>query len=337
MKRIGKILAGVLFVVLLLTGIKNEYARLLPVSSYGMQAAVKKKSVDHLFIGSSMFRQGLSIDVLEEMLEGEVYILSYNGNQPAFMAMELEYMLKEGLEIGTLYVDLYPYTAAAAPWISDTKILLDTDLSFKLDAWKLMNVYNDTKLLDFYELFVTANNEQILTYPIHNRLVSAQFRNGGNILTPGGQTKDHLDSLGMLGGRDGLQEAQVEGYKKILELAREHGVKVYFIETPKYERMYRDADYMELYEACRNKMEELTEADGTISTKEAGGSKETGQESGINKADTDVYNAEVILAEELSFDFADAACFQDLIHLSTEGRTLYTKLLCEKLEELGVE
>ncbi len=337
MKRIGKILAGVLFVVLLLTGIKNEYARLLPVSTYGMQAAVKKKSVDHLFIGSSMFRQGLSIDVLEEMLEGEVYILSYNGNQPAFMAMELEYMLKEGLEIGTLYVDLYPYTAAAAPWISDTKILLDTDLSFKLDAWKLMNVYNDTKLLDFYELFVTANNEQILTYPIHNRLVSAQFRNGGNILTPGGQTKDHLDSLGMLGGRDGLQEAQVEGYKKILELAREHGVKVYFIETPKYERMYRDADYMELYEACRNKMEELTEADGTISTKEAGGSKETGQESGINKADTDVYNAEVILAEELSFDFADAACFQDLIHLSTEGRTLYTKLLCEKLEELGVE
>ena len=51
MKHIGKILAGVLFAVLLLTGIKNEYARLLPVSSYGMQAAVKKKSEDHLIIG----------------------------------------------------------------------------------------------------------------------------------------------------------------------------------------------------------------------------------------------------------------------------------------------
>ncbi|NBK92819.1 hypothetical protein D5278_12675 [bacterium 1XD21-13] len=304
MKQIGKILAGVLVAVLLLTGIKNEYARLLPVSSYGMQAAIKKKSVDHLFIGSSMFRQGLSIDVLEEALKGNVYILSYNGNQPAFMAMELEYMLREGLEIGTLYVDLYPYTAAATPWISDTKILLDTDLGFKLDAWRLMNEYNDTKLLDFYELFVTANNEQILTYPIHNRLVSAQFRSGGNILTPGGQTKEHLDSLGMLGGRDGLQEAQIEGYKKILELAREHGIKVYFIETPKYERMYQDSDYMELYEACRNKVEELTE----------------------------LINSEVILAQELTFDFGDPACFQDLIHLSTEGRTLYTELLCERLE-----
>lgn len=304
MKHMGRILLGVLLAVLLFTGIKNEYARLLPVSTYGMQAAIKKKAVDHLFIGSSMFRQGLSIDVLEEELEGSVYILSYNGNQPAFMAMELEYMLKEGLEIGTLYVDLYPYTAAATPWISDTKILLDTDLKFKMDAWKLMTDNNDTKFLDFYELFVTANNEQLLTYPIHNRLVSAQFRNGGNILTPGGQTKEHLDSLGMLGGRDGIQEDQIEGYEKILKLAKDYGIKVCFIETPKYERMYKDADYMELYEACTQKVRELTG------------------------------EASMILAEELGFDFGDPACFQDLIHLSTEGRTLYTKLLCEKLASL---
>lgn len=309
MKRMGKALAGVLLAVLLLTGIKNEYARLLPASSYGMQAAIRKKSVDHLFIGSSMFRQGLSIDVLEGKLEGNVYILSYNGNQPALMAMELDYMLKEGLEIGNLYVDLYPYTAAATPWLSDTKILLDTDLGFKLDVWKLMKENNDTEFLDFYEFFITANNEQLLTYPIHNRLVSAQFRNGGNILTPGGQTKEHLDSLGMLGGRDGLQKAQLEGYEKILRLAKEHEIKVCFIETPKYERMYRDPDYVELYEACVKRVRELTEeADG----KDAG----------------------IILAEELEFDFSNPACFQDLIHLSAEGRTLYTGLLCESLEEI---
>lgn len=304
----GKTLLGILLAVLLLTGIKNEYARFLPVSSYGMQAAIGKKSVDHLFIGSSMFRQGLSIDVLEEELEGSVYILSYNGNQPAFMAMELEYMLKEGLEVGTLYVDLYPYTAAATPWISDTKILLDTDLGFKIDAWELMAANNDTKFLDFYELFVTANNEQLLTYPIHNRLVSAQFRNGGNILTPGGQTKEHLDSLGMLGGREGIQETQMEGYKKILELAEDHGIRVCFIETPKYERMYQDADYMGLYEECTKEVRKLTEAD--------------------------VKDTSLILAEELGFDFSEPACFQDLIHLSTEGRTLYTRLLCERLAEL---
>lgn len=321
MKRMGKALLGILLAVLLLTGIKNEYARLLPASSYGMQAAIKKKSVDHLFIGSSMFRQGLSIDVLEEELEGSVYILSYNGNQPAFMAMELEYMLEEGLEIGTLYVDLYPYTAAATPWISDTKILLDTDLGFKIDAWELMSANNDTKFLDFYELFVTANNEQILTYPIHNRLVSAQFRNGGNILTPGGQTKEHLDSLGMLGRREGIQETQVEGYERILKLAREHGIKVCFIETPKYERMYQDADYMELYEACVDKVSELTGAKALTFGEE----KET---TGADRKDTGI-----ILAAELGFDFTEPASFQDLIHLSAEGRTLYTRFLCERLSE----
>ncbi len=322
LKHMGSVLASVLLAVLLLTGIKNEYARLLPVSSYGMQAAIQKKSVDHLFIGSSMFRQGLSIDVLEEELEGSVYILSYNGNQPAFMAMELDYMLKEGLEVGNLYVDLYPYTAAAAPWISDTKILLDTDLKFKVDAWELMSANNDTKFLDFYELFVTANNEQLLTYPIHNHLVSAQFRNGGNILTPGGQTKEHLDSLGMLGGRDGIQEAQIEGYEKLLKLAKDHGIKVHFIETPKYERMYGDSDYMELYEACVKKVRELAGEPVLVSGEYRG------------EMETDVKSPDIILAEELGFDFSDPACFQDLIHLSAEGRTLYTRLLCERLEEL---
>ena len=303
MKRTIKILAGVVLAVLLVTVIKNEYARLLPVSSYGMQAAVKKGTIDHLFIGSSMFRQGLSIDVLEEELAGSVYILSYNGNQPAFMAMELEYMLEEGLEIGTLYVDLYPYTAAAAPWISDTKILLDTDLRFKMDAWNLMSTYSSAGFSDFYELFVTANNEQILTYPIHNRLVSAQFRNGGNLLTPGGQTKEYLDSLGMLGGREGLHEAQTEGYQRLLRLAQEHGIQVCFLETPKYVRMYQDEDYMELYRACIQQMEEFSG------------------------------EAFVVLAEDLDFDRENPECFQDLIHLSTQGRTLYTKLLCDQLKQ----
>ena len=315
-------MAAVLLAVLLLTGIKNEYARLLPVSSYGMQAAIKKKSIDHLFIGSSMFRQGLSIDVLEEELEGNVFILSYNGNQPAFMAMELEYMLEEGLQVENLYVDLYPYTAAAAPWISDTKILLDTDFDFKWKAWGLMKAYNDTKLLDFYEFFVTANNEQILTYPIHNRLVSAQFRNGGNILTPEGQTKEHLYSLGMLGGREGLQEAQVEGYEKLLRLAREHGIRVFLIETPKYERMYRDADYRELYEACTETIRELADDLGMSAGED---SKEASEASAG-------YGG-MILAEDTGFDFGDPACFQDLIHLSAEGRTRYTKLLCERFAQ----
>lgn len=115
MKRVLKTIVVAFAIALALIFIKNEYARCLPASTYGMQAAIRKGSTDNLFIGSSMFRQGLDIDVLEEELPGSTYILSYNGNQPALMAMELQYMLEQGLEIQNLYIDLYPYTAAPIP------------------------------------------------------------------------------------------------------------------------------------------------------------------------------------------------------------------------------
>lgn len=292
----------------LLVVLKNEYARLLPVSTYGMQAAIERRETENLFIGSSMFRQGLSIDVLEEDLPGSSYILSYNGNQPALMAMELAYMLEEGLEVKNLYIDLYPYTAAADPWISDTKILLDTDLDFKIQAWRLMAENSGASFSDFFEFFVTANNEQLLTYPINNALVSSQFRNGGTLLQQEGSTREELYALGMLGSRNGLHEAQMEGYGKIAALAEEYGLNLYFLETPKYERMYADPDYMELYQLCLEEVQRLkAEWNGSGSF-------------------------EVLCAEDLDFDSSDAGNFQDLIHLSSAGRTEYTQLLCVALK-----
>ncbi len=292
----------------LLVVLKNEYARLLPVSTYGMQAAIERGETENLFIGSSMFRQGLSIDVLEEELPGSSYILSYNGNQPALMAMELAYMLEEGLEVKNLYIDLYPYTAAADPWISDTKILLDTDLDFKIQAWSLMAENSGASFSDFFEFFVTANNEQLLTYPINNALVSSQFRNGGTLLQQEGSTREELYALGMLGSRDGLNEAQTKGYREIAALAEEYGLNLYFLETPKYERMYADPDYMELYQLCLEEVQRLkAEWNGSGSF-------------------------EVLYAEDLDFDSSDAGNFQDLIHLSSAGRTEYTRLLCGALK-----
>ena len=308
MKRILVTIGGALLAALLLVLVKNEYARLLPVSTYGMQAAIAREETEHLFIGSSMFRQGLSIDVLEEKLPRSSYILSYNGNQPALMAMELAYLMEEGLRVENLYIDLYPYTAAADPWISDTKILLDTDLDFKIRAWKLMRESSGASFSDFFEFFVTANNEQLLTYPVNNALVSAQFRNGGSLLWQAGSTREELYALGTLGSREGLHAAQVEGYRQLAALAEEYELNLYFLETPKYERMYADADYRELYELCMAEIRRLQsgwEGKGSF---------------------------QIICGEDLDFDSSDPENFQDLIHLSGSGRELYTRLLCEELE-----
>ncbi len=303
MKRIGKIAAATLVMVFLLLVVKNEYAWRLGSSTYGIPAAISMEKIDHLFIGSSMFRQGLDIHTLEEQLDGNVYILSYNGNQPAFMAKELEYLLDHGVTIENLYIDLYAFTACAAPWISDTKMFMDTDLEFKLDICQLLAKYNDVDISTYYEIFVTANNEQLLTFPINQKLVSSQFHNGGTLIHSAGQTKEHLDSLD-LGVREGLHESQAEGYQKIIKLAQENNMSLLFVETPKYTKMYtdeREGAYPQLYRMCA----ELV--------KEAG--------------------AKTYLAEETAFDFTEAAYFQDLIHLSSEGRVLYSQMLCDYLKK----
>ncbi len=301
MKKILTMVISVLAAVTLLIVLKNQYGSIFAGSTYGMPAVIEKGEVDHLFIGSSMFRQGLDIDVLEENLEGEVYILSYNGNQPVFMAKELEYLLEHGVSIKNLYIDFYAFTLTAVPWISDTKMFLDTDLGFKLDAWKIMAENNEVSFGDFYEMFVTANNEQILMYPLNNAIVSSQFRNGGSLMVPAGQTKEHLDSLD-LGVREGLYESQLAGYDRIVELAEEYGINLLFIETPKYEKLLsdtREGAYPEL-------LKEMT-------------------------AWAQENNAEYLLAEEFTFDHAEGSNFQDLIHLSGQGRKIYCEMLAESI------
>lgn len=297
-KTLGKTLGAVglaFLLALAFLGIKNEYARYLPGGSYGMKPLVEAGGGEHVFIGSSMFRQGLDIRVLEEELGDSVYILSYNGNQPLFMAMELSYLLEQGARISHLYVDLYGYTAASAPWISDTKILLDTDLDFKWETWEQMKRYSDTSLLDFYELFVTANNEQLLTWPVHSRLLDSQFYKGGTLVYSQGTTREAL--CYSLGEREGIHPAQAEGYKEIIRLTEEHGIALTFIETPKYVSMEGDETYQKLLSQCLQAVE----------------------------------GAPVLLAQEAKFDHTDPGQFQDLIHLSSQGREAYTRELCREL------
>lgn len=301
MKKILKMMITVFAVAAIAIVLKNQFGSVFAGNTYGMPTAMKQGHIEHLFIGSSMFRQGLDIDVLEENLDGNVFILSYNGNQPVFMAKELQYMLEHGLTIKNLYIDFYAYTLTAIPWISDTKIFLDTDLAFKIDAWTTMAKYNDVTLNDFYEMFVTTNNEQILMYPINNTIVSSQFQNGGSLMTPAGQTAEYLNTLD-LGVRDGLSEAQLEGYYRIIELANEYEIHLCFIETPKYEKLLKDTrkgSYMELLH------EMITWANEK--------------------------NVSYILAESFDFDHSNGAYFQDLIHLSAEGRRTYCEMLTRKI------
>lgn len=301
MKKMIRLLCGVLLFSALLIITKNEYGYLLAGDNYGMPELIEKQEIDNLFIGSSMFRQGLDIHVLEEALGESVYILSYNGNQPVFMAEELEYLLEHGVRIKNLYVDLYAYTAAANPWISDTKMFLDTDIQFKMKTWNLMKENNEVEFRHFYEMFVTANNEYLLTYPINRRLLSSQFYKGGSLLKPVGREAEYLDTLD-LGTREGLNQIQMDAYRKIKALAENAGIRLRFLETPKYEKLYADSrrgGYPELLEELEAMVYEE--------------------------------NIPYLSTEELSFDCTDGQNFQDLIHLSAKGREDYSRQLCKMI------
>ena len=283
----------VIFVILL----KNEYARYLPNSKYGMQAAINEEHISNLFMGSSMFRQGLSIDVLEVELEGESYILSYNGNQPIMIAKQLEYLLENGVTIDNLYVDLYPYTAVDTPSLSDTKILIETNFEYKKELWEILELQGEVSFSDLYEFYVTSNNEILFTYPIYYPLMSTQFRNGGSLSVKSGRSNEELDELSVPEITNEINGYQLEGYNKIIEVCKINKIKLKFIETPKYSKVNNDKSYIDVLNKCVVILENN--------------------------------NVECIVDGDIDFNNENGNNFIDLIHMSTEGSKVYTTELCK--------
>lgn len=275
---------------------KNEYGSIFSGDTYGIPAVIEKGEIDHLFLGSSMFRLGLDIDVLEENLDGNVYILSYNGNQPTFIAQELAYLLEHKVKIKNLYVDFYAFSAASVPRIYDERIFLDTDLKFKMDVWKKLK--DNAGWLTFYEMFVTANNEQILTYSIHNKIASADFRNGGSLTYMEGRTIEELQEMER-NGITKVNKIQAQGYREIYDLAQEHNINLLFLETPKYKKI-REEVGKECYNVTLEDMKRIADDIGIT----------------------------YVLSDEVGFNHEDSECFNDLIHLSSKGKKVYTEKLC---------
>lgn len=308
MKRLLFFISLSFLAVMLIMTAKNEYSRFLPSPGYGMGEIVQQKNIDYLFIGSSTFRRGLDIEVLNK-LPGNVYILAYNGCQPVTIEMVLEYLLKQGVTIKHLFVDFYPYTAAARPALSDTRLLMDTDIDFKIDLWQSLHAYKtdsfqaiEDKASDLYEMFISSNNAIILWWPLYQKLIRSKNYRGGirNLRAEHGQTQETLAQLPMFGKRDGLQKVQIDAYQKIIQTASKHGIQLTYLEIPKYYRLYDDHDYRAF-------------------------SKQ------ILDSFSNAANYQVISADHIPFDNHQADYFNDLVHLSGVGAHVYTQMLVKTI------
>lgn len=303
MKRyIRAVVAGML-VALLFCMVKNFIGHKFPNSSYGMQAAIGMEEIDHLFIGSSLFRQGIDILTLEEHMEGKSYIMSYNGNQPVQILEEMRMLLRNDVKIENAYVDLYVYSAALRPAISDTKLIWDLDFSGKVTIYKDMVTYSEAGFSEFFDFFIKSNNEYMVMYPVFYSILQSEFYKGGNIRETIGSTSEILDNLGTPGDREGIDPVQKKALREIVKLCKEENINLYFVEVPKYYTL-AETDY---YIRLRSELESI------------------------------VSDCKYAKAEEVVFDNENPAYYQDLFHLSAEGRRTYTKNLINRIEEIKEE
>lgn len=298
-KRIISVFVIILLMVSLLI-IKAEYASLIyRDSTYGMPALVAKGSIENLYLGSSMFRQGLDIDAIENH-QSDSYILAYNGNQPISELIELEYLISNNVKIKNLYVDMYAYSMTAVPDISDDKLLLETDIATK---YRLMKSVEDKSLQKLWSVCVSANNDMILTAPIVNPILNSQFRSGGALTVTGGLDGDAYGKLVPPVDTDIINEEQKKAVGDIVTLCKENDIEVVFIETPKSQVVMRDLNYRSIMESYRELLDEQ--------------------------------GAQYVSSEDYKFDYDNSYNFIDAIHLSYQGRVNFSEnlLICDKLAQ----
>lgn len=278
--------------------VKNQFSYcLMHDCNYGMEALIRDGSVDNLFVGSSTFRQGLDIDILEEQMGDSCYILSYNGNQPCTEYMQIKKLIENGVTIKNLYIDMYAFTLCREPGLDDEKLLMELTIPEKIELFELLP---DKSFTLFWQMFVSANNEQIVTWPINKQIIDSQFKKGGSLLRSEGMDEAGYESIGPIFSSDVMDEVQLNAIEEIIDLCDSHNVNLCFLETPKAEAIMQSSVYNEIMIQYRSILED-------------------------NRTDSISAPPQDVMRFD---DFADG------VHLSYKGRATYTNWLIDIISNL---
>lgn len=303
-------------IALLLLFVKNAYSHTMSKQlDAGMARLIEEGGTENLYIGSSMFRQGINVDVLNEDTENS-FVLSYNGNQPAGELLQLEYLMENGCRVEHVYVDMYAYSVMEEPWLDDNRLLFDSDLGFKAEYLKLIMENENAGFGTVWEMFVTANNEQFMFWPIHRILTADRYHNGGSSSWVSGVTKEDLESRKTpYVENTQIASAQREAIIDMVALCKKYDMEITFVETPKYQSVCEDEKYLSIMNEYVSLMEEL-EVEYILHS-------DTADYIDAKKTDYGIY---------YTFDNENANYYQDLIHLSTEGSKVFSNAL-QKVKE----
>lgn len=291
-----KILTTIIIILMIFFGFvfgKNIYSYKIPNNSMGVRSVVAQKKIDTLFIGSSGYRKGVDMNRIISSVPGNSFMLTYNGNEPFNIYIELKELLKENVEIGTLIVDLNPTMAEKDADLSDKRLLFDISMAGKQELWNKIKENPTSDLFTFYDYWVLSNNDYLITYPLSFPLISSRYYYGGgtnNDITEG-KTYEELAELPVSEGPE-INPLQKDSIINIINLCHDNGIDLIFLESPRYSTLENDINYS-------NKLHELV---NLISS----------------------YNVKCITYEDINFDINSAELFSDLTHLSGDGRDAFT-------------
>ena len=289
-------------IVLSVVLLKNCCSYLIPNNAFGIRYIIGEGEADYLFIGSSSFRKGIDMKALEGKLGESTYMVTYNGNQPMNVYVELKQMIEAETEIGTLVYELEPGMVDRGADLSDKRLLFDIDMKGKKEIWNHLCKRDDADFFMFYDYYVSSNMDYLITYPISYPMVAKRYYKGGNNgedLSPA-KTKEELEAL-PIKEDPGIDELQRESIVKIIELCNDNDIDLIFLEPPKYISMYEDANFAGKYKELIELLEDN--------------------------------DAEVIVAKDLGFDNTNPDYYADLSHMSGDGMTEYTNKVIEVLQK----
>lgn len=308
MKRIVSITIAAIVVSCAFVGLKYlAFDCVLPKANYGMRAICKTNGISDLYIGSSMFRQGID----SRGLDDNAFLLAYNSNKPCHEAMQLRYLLKKGASFKRLIVDMYPFSMVRGTDLSDVRMIMDGDIGFTLELYSSME--KPRSLATLYDMVFLQNNEFFATLPVSYHLLNARNDRGSNTSIIHGKTESELNTRSESEDNTDIQmrTVQLAGIDDIISICDINNIELLFLETPKYKSINSNKGYQQL---MRSYAKYLSDRNIPMILYDKTMEIMTGI---VNKS----------LVKTYSFDDGNALYYTDAYHISYEGRQEFTSVL----------
>ena len=281
---------------------KNVFSCDVPTHNRGIGALLDAGDLDVLFLGSSTFRSNLDITQIDEAFDGKTFILAYGGNQYVAENIQYDEIQNRGHHrYDLLVIELNPMLLTEEVKLSDSRVIWDLSWDGKRRLWKSMSEGGNVTFPMFFEYFVTAGMDDLLTYPVTEPFYATRYLKGAKTDETASGGRDFLEGETFDISKIEPVSAQVDALYALIDKCERDGQAYLVLESPHYYRLQEDPAYVRV-------------RDGVC-------------------AELAKRQAPMILASDVDFDDHEAAYFEDMSHMSAEGRRAYAKLLIPLLSK----